>query len=132
MKIYKNICYICLLCSFSIAGAEPPFRVQSIKSVVEKPEEFQGAKIAIVGRLNLEFERDIISSIECDKVANQSVSELWVDVPKALLKSAEKLNHTNVKIFGRFNSKKNGHMGAFPGTIKIEKIEKIKSDKPGC
>jgi len=134
MKALKNLVIFCacLLCSFSFAGARPAFQGQSIKSIVDRPDEYQGARVAIVGRLNLEFERDVISSIECSKVANDSVRELWIDVPKGLLKSAEKLNHMNVKIFGKFDSKKKGHMGAFPGTIKVEKIEKLNSDKSGC
>ena len=63
---------------------------------------------------------------------NGSVSELWVELPKELQKSAEELNHKKVKIFGKFDSKKRGHMGIFSGTIKVEKIEKLDPDKSGC
>gem|GEM_PF-5522493 len=125
--------WISMFCLFGAADSGSSLRRVSIKKLSDSPNAYQGLIVEVEGTLSMEFEGTFVSSIRCDKVSPVSSEEkLWLVVPKNKLSKANRLNHKNVKITGKFDSKRKGHMGLFFGTLTVDKIEELKSNGNGC
>lgn len=104
--------------------------VQSVKlvDVLKNPKIFDGKKVQIIGEIEMQFEKNILRVIYCNNVLiPEKDQEIWVELSKGSVEKNRISNYNKVKVIGTFDAKKKGHLGAYPGTLKIEKIEKVDS-----
>lgn len=88
--------------------------------------------VTTFGKLDLEFEKQTLTKIDCFPSNSKLPNQVWVDVSKVNLIKLGNPNHVNVKVTGKFNENQKGHMGMFIGTINIEKLETLDSHFSPC
>lgn len=135
MRTFKLffIFWILMFSTPGMTGTSSATSAISISTLSSKPEAYNGSVITVEGKLSMEFEGTFLSIIRCEKILSEEATKnLWLVVPKKFLIEANKFNHKRVRITGKFDSKAKGHMGLFFGTLKVEKIEELNSEKNEC
>lgn len=106
--------------------------VVPVVDVLKDPNSFHDSIVTIVGRLDLEFEKQTLTNIDCFPSNPKSPNQIWVDFSKLDLVKLGNPNHVNSKVTGKFSKTKKGHFGMFPGSIEVTKIEVLDAKYSGC
>lgn len=93
--------------------------VTSLVKLIANPEKYDGKIIRVIGYLNLEFEGNAIYLHKEDYEHGLTKNGFWLDFSGSI-KENKKLDFSKkyVIIVGKFDVRRNGHMGLFGGTIK--------------
>lgn len=104
--------------------------------IIKDPKSFDKKVVRVRGELTVEFEKQILSwdfcapSVELvnvpplgiPKVDHHKVA-LWVELDQKMLNSPHPAGF--VEVTGLIDSNNKGHMGAWPGTIRVNSVRKI-------
>lgn len=105
--------------SYGTTNKEP--EEVSVISLLSTPEKYDGRFVRVIGVGCIKFEGYAFYLSKDDYKYNVTKNALWMDLDYKSLntsdKELEKWNGKYVLVEGIFNSKKNGHLNLFSGTI---------------
>ncbi len=89
----------------------------SIIQLIATPERFHNKFVLVIGFVNLKFEGDAVYLSEEHYKHGLTKDAVWLNLTEEIGKNKEQYNGKYCLIMGKFNAKRNGHMGAFSGEI---------------
>ena len=119
----------CLAASVHAADARPP--TVSMVQLLANPESFNERRVAVGGFLSFEHEGSALYLHADDFEHQLRKNALWVFIPKSQA-NRECFDRKYVVVIGTVKSKSFGHMGAYSGSIEIERLVSSGPPEPGC
>ena len=130
MKSVKAIFLSCCLAApVQAADTRPP--TVSMVQLLANPESFNERRVAIGGFLSLEYEGSAIYLHADDFEHQLRKNALWVFIPKSQA-DRECFDQRYVVVIGTVKSNFLGHMGAYSGSIEVERVLSSGPPEPGC
>jgi hypothetical protein len=99
----------------------------SIVQLVARPEEFDGAKVQLVGFVHLEFEGNAVYLSESDYTHSVTRNGLWLSFEPGSL-NPDQINDRFCLIDATFDANSKGHLRLFSGSL--ERITRIAPQLP--
>jgi hypothetical protein len=93
----------------------------SLVQLIATPEKFDGATVAVIGYLRLEFEGNGLYLHEEDYKQQIYKNAIWVSLSPTLAKARADFSDHYVLAVGTFDAKHNGHLSQFSGELKVQR-----------
>ena len=93
----------------------------SIINLIATPEQFDGKKVYVKGYAHFEFEGNALWLSATDFKNGIIKNAVWLDIPSGIEIDVASLQDRHVWVIGEFDTSRNGHLGAFSGTIIVKK-----------
>lgn len=119
----------CLTGSVMAADARPP--TVSMVQLLANPESFNDRRVAVGGFLSLQYEGSALYLHADDFEHQLRKNALWAFIPKSQA-NRECFDGKYVVVIGTVRSNYFGHMGAYSGSIEVERLFSAGPPEPGC